>query len=201
MIDTEGCVHRPGSAAEESTDAEVVKGSLVDPARFGLLYERHAKVLHGYAYRRLGQEAAEDVVAETFMKAFRARRTYDLSHRDARPWFFAIAAREIARHHRVEQARYRLLLRSAVDRAEECHADQVADTASAQMLRRPLIEALTRLTRRERDVLLMIAWADLTYEEVARALELPLGTVRSRLHRARQKIRKYLPDDIAVELT
>ncbi|MFI7075565.1 RNA polymerase sigma factor [Micromonospora sediminicola] len=173
----------------------------MEPARFGLLYERHAKVLHGYAYRRLGREAAEDVVAETFMKAFRARRTYDLSHPDARPWFFAIAIREIARHHRVEQARYRVLLRSAAERGEGCHADQVADAASAQTWRRPLIEALTRLTRRERDVLLMVAWADLTYEEVARALGVPLGTVRSRLHRARQKVRKYLPEDIAVELT
>ncbi|MFI2713853.1 RNA polymerase sigma factor [Micromonospora sp. NPDC018662] len=199
MINTDGCVQRARSAVEESTDAEVVRDSLTEPARFGLLYERHAKVLHIYAYRRLGREAAEDVVAETFMKAFRARRTYDLSRQDARPWFFAIAIREIARHHRIEQARYRVLLRSADDQREECHADRVADAASAQIWRRPLIEALMRLTRRERDVLLMVAWADLTYEEIARALEIPLGTVRSRLNRARQKIRKYLPDDIALE--
>lgn len=200
VIDTDGCVQRPPSAATERTDAEVVRDSLAEPARFGLLYERHAKALHGYAYRRLGREAAEDVVAETFMKAFRARRTYDLSRQDARPWFFAIAMREIARHHRIEQTRYRALLRSAADRGEECYADRVADAASAQIWRRPLIEALTRLTRRERDVLLMIAWADLTYEEVARALEIPLGTVRSRLHRARQKVRTFLPDDIVLEL-
>lgn len=201
MVQADGCVQHPTSEVEEGTDAEVVRDSLVEPARFGLLYERHARVLHGYAYRRLGREAAEDVVAETFMKAFRARRTYDLSHPDARPWFFAIAIREIARHHRVEQARYRLLLRSAAERGGECHADQVADAASAQTWRRPLIEALTQLTRRERDVLLMVAWADLTYEEIARALGVPLGTVRSRLHRARRKVRKYLPADIALELT
>ncbi|WP_442929625.1 RNA polymerase sigma factor [Micromonospora sp. WMMC250] len=200
MIDTDGGGQGPLCAAE-STDAEVIKESLAEPDRFGLLYERHARVLHGYAYRRLGREAAEDVVAETFMKAFRARRTYDLGHSDARPWFFAIAIREIARHHRVEQARYRALLRSTEDRGEGDLADRVADAASAHLWRRPLVAALAKLSRRERDVLLMVAWADLTYEEAARALGIPLGTVRSRLHRARHKIRKHLPDDIALELT
>ncbi|WP_413775583.1 RNA polymerase sigma factor [Micromonospora sp. RTGN7] len=200
MIDTERRVDGPPAAAE-STDAEIITASLAEPDRFGVLYERHAGVLHGYAYRRLGREAAEDVVAETFMKAFRARRTYDLRHSDARPWFFAIAIREIARHHRVEQARYRALLRSARDRGAEDLADRVADAASARAWRRPLVEALARLSRRDRDVLLLIAWADLTYEEVARALGIPLGTVRSRLHRARRNIRKCLPGDIAQELT
>ncbi|WP_218108272.1 RNA polymerase sigma factor [Micromonospora matsumotoense] len=186
---------------DERTDAEVITDSLAEPARFGVLYERHARVLHGYAYRRLGRDVADDVIAETFMKAFRARHKYDPRHSDARPWFFAIAIREIARHHRAEQARYRVLLRSAQDLGEDDLTDRVVEAASARTLRRPLVEALTRLSRRERDVLLMVAWADLTYEEVGRALAIPLGTVRSRLHRARQKIRKYLPDDIAVELT
>ncbi|MET8282965.1 RNA polymerase sigma factor [Micromonospora sp. NPDC005174] len=199
MIDTEDGAQGP-SRAGESTDAEVIEESLAQPGRFGVLYERHARVLHGYAYRRLGREAAEDVVAETFMKAFRARRTYDLSHSDARPWFFAIAIREIARHHRVEQARYRALSRSFEDRGDEDLADRVADATSAHTWRKPLVEALAKLSRRERDVLLMVAWADLTYEEAARALEIPLGTVRSRLHRARQKIRRHLPDDITLEL-
>ncbi|WFE98022.1 RNA polymerase sigma factor [Micromonospora sp. WMMD987] len=200
MINTEGNV-RGDPATGGRTDAEVIQASLLDPGRFGVLYERHARVLHGYAYRRLGREAAEDVVAETFLKAFRARRTYDPGHSDARPWFFAIAIREIARHHRVEQARYRTLLRAAQHENGESLANQVADAVSARTLRGPLIEALAKLSRRDRDVLLMIAWAGLSYEEVARALQIPLGTVRSRLHRARQKIRKYLPDDIVLELT
>ncbi len=202
VINTEG--HVPDTpATAERTDSEVIKESMLDPNHFGVLYERHARVLHGYAYRRLGREAAEDVVAETFLKAFRARQTYDLRHSDARPWFFAIAINEIARHHRVEKARYRALLRSIHQDQEgtESIANQVADAVSARTLRRPLIEALTKLSRRDRDVLLMIAWAGLTHEEVARALQVPAGTVRSRLHRARQKIRKYLPDDIALELT
>ncbi|WP_329019549.1 RNA polymerase sigma factor [Micromonospora rifamycinica] len=198
MIDTEGRVHGP-PAARESTDAEVIKESLSEPGRFAVLYQRHAQALHGYVYRRLGREAAEDVIAETFMKAFRARKTYDLHHRDAKPWLFAIAIREVARHHRVEQARYRALLRSPRDRGGDL-ADQVAESASAQAWRGPLAEALARLSRRERDVLLMVAWADLTYDEVARALKIPLGTVRSRLHRARQKIRKSLPDATSMEM-
>lgn len=199
MINKTGYDHGP-PAADGSTDAEVIAESLAEPGRFGVLYTRHAEVLYGYAYRRLGREVAEDVVAENFLRAFRARRTYDHRHDDARPWLFAIAVREIARHHRVEQARYRTLLRSAHDRGEEELADRVADAASAQTWRKPLVEALAGLSRRDRDVLLMIAWADLTYEEVARALQIPVGTVRSRLHRARQQIRKSLPDELALEL-
>jgi RNA polymerase sigma factor (sigma-70 family) len=199
VINAEGRVNGPPPVGG-STDAEVIRESLAEPERFGVLYERHANVLHGYAYRRLGREAAKDVVAETFMRAFRARYTYDLRHSEARAWFFAIAVREIARHHRVEQARYRTLLRATRDRGDENLADRVVEAASAQQWRRPLVEALMRLSRIERDVLLMVAWADLTYEEVAKALDVPVGTVRSRLHRARQKVRKYLPDDIAVEL-
>lgn len=125
VINKTGYDHGP-PAADGSTDAEVIAESLAEPGRFGVLYTRHAEVLHGYAYRRLGREVAEDVVAETFLRAFRARRTYDHRHDDARPWLFAIAVREIARHHRVEQARYRTLLRSAHDRGEEELADRVA---------------------------------------------------------------------------
>ncbi|WP_307962271.1 RNA polymerase sigma factor [Salinispora arenicola] len=144
--------------------------------------------------------AVHPTLRSPFLRAFRARRTYDHRHDDARPWLFAIAVREIARHHRVEQARYRTLLRSAHDRGEEELADRVADAATPQTWRKPLVEALAGLSRRDRDVLLMIAWADLTYEEVARALQIPVGTVRSRLHRARQQIRKSLHRRTALEL-
>lgn len=175
-------------------DAVVISDSLGNPDRFAALYERHYKILYGYAHQRLGKDLAEDVVAESFMAAFRARENYDLDRPDARPWLFAIVNRQIARYHRREKARYKALLRVKHDRGEEALADRVAGSATAQRWRIPLAKALATLSRRDRDVLLMIAWGDLTYAEVAQSLDVPLGTVRSRLNRARRKVREALSE-------
>ncbi|SDY93710.1 RNA polymerase sigma-70 factor, ECF subfamily [Micromonospora pattaloongensis] len=176
------------------TDATIIAESLQHPDRFAALYERHATALYGYAYRRLGREFAEDVVAETFIAAFRGRSGYDVERVDARPWLFAIINREIARHHRTERARYRTLQRVKHEHGEESLADRVAGAASAEAWRDPLANALAKLSRKDRDVLLLIAWGGLSYDEVAQALQVPVGTVRSRLNRARRKLREALPD-------
>lgn len=174
-------------------DAEVVEASLRDPDRFGMLYDRYAGQLHRYAYRRVGPDHAEDVVADTFLAAFRRREQYDLARTDARPWLFGIVSREISRHHRAEKARYRAALRLGGDgESADEHAERVAAAVSAQATRGQLLVALRRLAAGDRDVLLLVAWADLSYEEVARALEIPVGTVRSRLNRARRKVRQAL---------
>jgi len=179
---------------DDVEDAAIIAESLSNPDRFSVLYERHYTVLYGFAYQRLGKELAEDVVAESFMAAFRARKGYDTGRPDARPWLFAIVNQHIARHHRRESAHYKALLRMKHDHGEEALADRVAGIATAQTWRQPLLKALTTLSRKDRDVLLMIAWADLTYAEAAQALSVPLGTIRSRLNRARRKLREALSD-------
>lgn len=184
-----------GGAAPPADDATVIAASLDDPDRFAQVYEKHAGKLYGYAYRRVGREIAEDVVADAFVAAFRARHTYDPGYPNAFPWLLAIVHRELARHHRAENARYRAYLRVKPDSGEEAFADRVAASASAQAWRRPLAAALARLGRKERDVLLLVAWGDLSYEEVARALDIPVGTVRSRLNRARRRMRDTLDAD------
>jgi RNA polymerase sigma-70 factor (ECF subfamily) len=151
-------------------------------------------MLYRYVSRRLGPEAAEDVVGETFLVAFSKRHRYDLAQRDARPWLFGIATKLVARHHRGEATRYRALRRSPVDGPVEGPADRVAADVTAAATRPALAEALSGLPRRDRDVLLLVAWGDLAYEEVARALGIPVGTVRSRLNRARRKVRAALGD-------
>ncbi|WP_326550338.1 RNA polymerase sigma factor [Micromonospora sp. NBC_01813] len=186
-----------GVSAEPSDDAATIVASLDDPDRFAQVYAKHVGMLYGYAYRRVGREIAEDVVADAFVAAFRARHTYDPDYPNAYPWLLTIVHRELARHHRTENARYRAYLRVKPDSGEESFADRVAASASAQAWRRPLVTALARLGRRERDVLLLVAWGDLSYEEVARALDIPVGTVRSRLNRARRKMREALACDPA----
>jgi RNA polymerase sigma factor (sigma-70 family) len=175
-------------------DAELIERSHGDPEAFAALFDRYSAMLYRYVSRRLGPETAEDVVGETFLVAFSKRHRYDLAHQDARPWLFGIATKLVARHHRSEAARYRALRRSPVDGPVEGPAERVAAGVTAWASRPALAAALAGLPRRDLDVLLLVAWGDLAYEEVGRALGIPVGTVRSRLNRARRKVRAALGD-------
>jgi RNA polymerase sigma factor (sigma-70 family) len=180
-----------------STDAdagtEALLASRADPRLFATLYDRHAAQLYRYAYQRVGAQTAEDLVADTFLAAFTQRDSFDPNRAPARPWLFGILTRKLARHHRTEQARYRAFARSAPDpEAVDGPADQIAARVTAVAVRAPLARALGQLSAGDRDVLLLIAWSDLSYDEVSTALDIPLGTVRSRLNRARRKVREAL---------
>ncbi|MFE6410830.1 RNA polymerase sigma factor [Streptomyces sp. NPDC057837] len=186
----------PGVRVGQDSDASVVERSWDEPEAFAVLFDRHADSVYRYAARRLGAEAAEDVMAETFTTAFQVRFRYDTALASARPWLFGITTNLIGRHKRAEARRLKALgqLPSSPpgDQADGTLADRVVDRVSAQAVSCELARALARLPARHRDVLLLIAWADLGYEEVARALGVPVGTVRSRLHRARRKVREAL---------
>jgi RNA polymerase sigma-70 factor (ECF subfamily) len=175
----------------EAGDAVLIRRSRSEPEAFAALFDRYAPLLHRYAARRLGVDAAEDVVSETFLAAFRERERYDLDRADARPWLYGIASNVIGKRHRGEQARYRAYVRSGVDPAE-LSGGLVEDGVATLAVNRPLVAALGALRPGDRDVLLLVAWVELTYEEVAQALGIPVGTVRSRLNRARKKIRRAL---------
>jgi RNA polymerase sigma-70 factor (ECF subfamily) len=177
-----------GETAGDLADSAAIRESLRQPEQFAVLYDRYASVLHRYAGRRVGDEVADDLVAATFLAAFRARQRYDLARANARPWLFGILTKEIARRHRTEKARFRALERAWSDRPADGLADQVAADVTARAARGLLAAALARLSPAERGVLLLIAWGDLSYDEVAQALGIPVGTVRSRLNRARRKV-------------
>ncbi|GIG62254.1 DNA-directed RNA polymerase sigma-70 factor [Longispora fulva] len=181
-----------GVASSECTDAQMIEVSLHDSEHFAALYDRHADQLYRYAYRRVGPGVVEDIVADTFVAAFRRRDSYDLTCPDARAWLFGILTREIARHLRREKARYRAMARAFTTAEEEDPALRVVADVAATALRGELAAALARLSAGDRHVLLLIAWGDLTYEETARALDIPIGTVRSRLNRARRRVRYAL---------
>lgn len=166
----------------ELSDAAVIERSLEEPREFGAIFERHFDAVHGYARRRLGRGLAEEIAAETFTRAFDRRGSYDRSRPDARPWLFGIAANIVRRHWRTERRRLNALGRLGSNGVE----------VPAGEARGDLVAALNALPAREREALLLYALAELTYEEIAEALELPVGTVRSRLSRARSRIRKRL---------
>jgi RNA polymerase sigma factor (sigma-70 family) len=178
-----------GETLSSVDDAEIIRRSRRDPGLFAAVFDRHAAALHRYVTRRLGESLADDIVAETFLAAFKRRARYDPGRADARPWLYGIAANLIGRHRRTEVRAYLALARTGVDEVAESYADRVESRVSASAAHRDLAAALAELSADDREVLLMIAWAQLSYEETAQALGIPIGTVRSRLHRARRLTR------------
>lgn len=164
-----------------------------DPAgRFGEVFDSYFGEIHRYAASRLGPSAAADVAAQVFLEAFRQRQGYDPARAGVRTWLYGIATKVIGRHRRAEARALRALVRLGPDRDAEGHADQVETRVSAAGLRGELAGAIAALPRRQRDVLLLVALADLSHEEVATALGISYGTVGSRLSRARTTLRKAL---------
>jgi RNA polymerase sigma-70 factor (ECF subfamily) len=125
--------------------------------------------------------------------AFRQRHRYDLARHDARPWLYGIAANLIRRHHHDEERMLRALSRTGADPVTRLHAeDQAVANVEAEAQSRDVAEALAGLPPQQRDVVLLVTWAELTYDEVAQALGIPEGTVRSRMNRARARLRSHL---------
>ncbi len=183
---------RPADTPGAESDADLIGLSLREPARFGAIFDRHAAEILRYAHARLGPSLAEEVMAETFLAAFRRRDKYDCSRRDARPWLYGIATRQIGKHRRTEGRHQRALARLQAEGATEDFAGRSDDRVTAQGLRPAIAAVLAGMSQRDRDLLLLIAWAGLSYDETARALGIPIGTVRSRLNHIRTRTREAL---------
>ena len=184
--------------AGSSTDAHPISASREAPQDFALLFDRHAVAIHRYVARRLGSSEADDLVGQTFLIAFERRHRYHESSAGALPWLYGIATNLVRRRRRDEVRQYRAYSRSdpggSVDGADILSAE-VAARVDAESASRALAGVLARLRQSERDVLLLYAWEDLSYPEIADALDIPVGTVASRLHRARRALRTALGPD------
>lgn len=167
------------------TDAEAIRGSQVHPAAFVAVYERHCDAVIRFLRRRVGDALAEDLAAEAWARAFRQRSRYRPDHDTALPWLFGICSNLIADHRRAERRRLSALEQLAAARVRE-HDDGPPDRLSE--LAPELVRALRRLPAADRDALLLVAWGELSYEETAAALGVPIGTVRSRISRARRRL-------------
>ncbi|MCD2441820.1 sigma-70 family RNA polymerase sigma factor [Agromyces sp. SYSU K20354] len=172
-----------------SDDSEVIGRSIEEPAQFAVLFDRHARTVHNYAARRVGSDDANDIMSETFLVAFERRGDFDLAVASARPWLLGIATRVMHRHVRVEARAWRGMVAALAAEVSPDLIDQAGGRIDATRLTRRLRAALRGLHARDRDVLLLYAWGDLDYSGIAAALEIPVGTVRSRLNRARRAMR------------
>jgi RNA polymerase sigma-70 factor (ECF subfamily) len=179
------------AGVEIESDAGVIVASLADPVRFGAIFDRHATVLHRYLVRRLGPDDADTMVGEIFRIAFEKRDTFDPQRVTARPWLYGIATNLLAKHRRREARRIRATGRLAGQRLAPLDAtDSVTDRLVAAEQWQRVADAVTSLPERERDALLLHVWEGLSYDDVASALGVPVGTVRSRLNRARRRLRE-----------
>jgi RNA polymerase sigma factor (sigma-70 family) len=174
------------------SDAEAITASHQQPQAFAEIFDRHYDAIAAYLRRRVEPALGDELAAETFLQAFDARARYDVTRADARPWLYGIASNLLRRHRRAEERRLRAYARAATRAGQEPDLDAVVARLDAGDAAGALATALASLGPGERDVLLLHAWTELTYEEIADALDLPVGTVRSRLHRARHIVRELL---------
>jgi RNA polymerase sigma-70 factor (ECF subfamily) len=192
----------PQPIPDSDDDATWIARSLAEPSAFRTLFARHHDRVHRYVASRIGPDAAPDVVSDTFLEAFRTRARFDEARgRDAAPWLLGIATRRLSRQRGAELRWHRR--REAAARSEPSamlvqHGPGSADDLGrldAAAMRGDLLAALSKLRRGERDALCACVLGGLTYEEAARALDVPVGTVRSRIARARQRLRDALATD------
>lgn len=161
-----------------------------DHDAFGLLFERHARAIYNYCFRMTGSWAsAEDLLSLVFLEAWR-RRKKELADGLVLPWFYGIAA-NVVRNHQRSDRRFLLAVRRVPQEAPEPDFSEVSEERldDERQMRRAL-DLLDKLPRREREVFALCAWMGLSYEDAARVLSLPIGTVRSRLSRGRTRLRE-----------
>ena len=162
-----------------------------DPDAFGELFDGHARAVHSLAFRLTGnRHAAEDVVSLTFLEAWRLHDRIDRDGESLRPWLLGITVNVVRNFTRASRRHQAAMARLPDPGVVPDFADEVAsrldDGARLTAVRR----AFSRLRPQEQDVVALCVWSGLDYAEAAAALEVPVGTVRSRLSRARRKLRE-----------
>jgi RNA polymerase sigma factor (sigma-70 family) len=177
------------------TDALAISRSLTDPEQFEVVFDRHFARIHRYLRRRVGSELAQELAAETFLRAFRGRRRFAAGADSALPWLYGIAANLIRMNQRAEERRLRAYARAAGQRDDPPPTGgEVEDRVDAAACGPALAEALASLSPVSREVLLLHAWGELSHEQIAQALRLSPAAVRTRLHRARAQVGEMLGD-------
>jgi RNA polymerase sigma factor (sigma-70 family) len=173
-----------------SDDADLVGASVADPQRFGELFARHHVAVWRYLARLGGRDTADDLAGDVFVAAFAQRMRFDPSRGTVRAWLYGIAT-NLFRTHARSNARCRTAFgRAAAERSDAVSLIEAVDGAVAGDQELALVRRMIGLlSEAHREVLVLVAWEGLSYEEVALVLDVEIGTVRSRLARARADLR------------
>jgi RNA polymerase sigma factor (sigma-70 family) len=161
------------------------------PDAFVSVVRRHEAPIHAYLARRAGRQAADDLLAEVWLRAFAARGGYDIRYADARPWLYGIARNVLREHWRASSD----TKPAAIDEMRVDPWEAIDDRLDSASRADAVISAVRALPPVELEVLLLVAWEQLTPADAAKVLGIPQGTARSRLHRARATLRRALECD------
>jgi RNA polymerase sigma-70 factor (ECF subfamily) len=172
------------------SDAQLMVAARTEADAFAGIFDRHFRAVFAYCARRVGESAAEDLAGEVFARAFGSRGRYDAAWDDALPWLVGIARHVVADYHRslgrcAHALSYARELVGTID-------DPAANVSNAVDAKRELprvLATLSSLSSQDVEIVLLAAWEDLSYQDIAIALDIPVGTVRSRLSRARRRMR------------
>ena len=177
----------------ESSDSEVIAASLNNPELFAAIFHRHYPAIYRFVVGAVGLADGPDLASEVFVRAFAIRGRYDLSYSRATPWLFGIASNLVRGYHRSAARQFRAFRREAARVRGTSEFEDDAVTRLAAGSQRPRISyALSQLRTEEAEVVLLFALAELSYQDIAAAVGIPEGTVRSRLSRARNKLRNLI---------
>jgi RNA polymerase sigma-70 factor (ECF subfamily) len=190
-----------GGGASTDDDAAIVRVSVSEPQRFGEIFRRHHLAVWRYLARLGGTAAADDLAGDVFVAAFTQRDRFDSARGSVRGWLYGIATNLFRNHARSATRRVRAFRRAAVEDRENVLSAEAAESAlwSSQELDR-VRRAVACLSEAHREVLVLVAWEGLSYEEVASVLKLEVGTVRSRLSRARSELRRLTGEGATAEV-
>lgn len=171
-------------------------GAESDAARFGRLFEQHAQAVFAYCARRTADlAAAEDLTSITFLEAWRHRGRVP-SDGDARPWLLGVANNVVRNAGRARRRYDAALGRMPRPPAAPTAEDEAVARQTTETGLRAALDAIAALSRGEQEVVMVVLWSGLSYEDAATALQIPVGTVRSRLSRARSKLRSTLSSSL-----
>ncbi len=170
------------------SDLELWRLARADPDAFGVLFERHGRAVYAFCARRTADFAlAEDLTSIVFLEAWRRRERTEITGESLLPWLLGIAHNAVRNAHR-SRRRHRAALARVPTEPLEAAADDVASRIDAERALGDALRAIRALPDRERDVVVLVLWSGLSYEDAALALGVPAGTVRSRLWRARARL-------------
>lgn len=178
----------------ELSDADLWARSRAGDARaFGLLFDRYANLIYNYCLRRVGgRETAQDLLSIVFLEAWR-RKDKDLPSDKVLPWLYGVASNVVRHQHRSERRFAAALGRLPEPEPEPDFTDRADERLDHEGQADKTQALLRELPKREQEVFVLCVGMELSYEDAALALDLPVGTVRSRLSRARRRIRKLSP--------
>lgn len=181
-------------------DAEIVRRSIEEPDHFELIFDRYHSTMWTYLARNAGRGRADELAADVFVAAFSSRSSYDETKGPVRAWLYGIAA-NVLRTHLRSDARMRRAFGRAVRGVVASHRpiDAVDQSIVDRQLLERVAKGLRELSANEREVILLFAWEELSYDDIALALDIEVGTVRSRLSRARQRLRVLADIDAALD--